>query len=68
MSELDVGLKVLLTLFLGSGTLCFVSVSWLMVQSLRAAGKAPPYDGTPEVVLVPVSGPMGTMGKPPLSH
>lgn len=68
MIEMGVALQVLLTLFLVSGTICFLLVSWLMALSLRASGKTSTYADTPEVVLVPVQGPMGSMGKPPTSH
>lgn len=68
MSDMGVALQVLLTLFLGTGTICFLLVSWLMALSLRASGKSEAYADTPEVVLVPVQGPMAPMGKPPTRH
>jgi hypothetical protein len=58
----------LLASFLVTGSVCFLSLSYLVYASIKASRAVDKdCDHSPEVVLVPMGGPMTPM-KPPTRH
>ncbi len=63
---------LLVDIFLVCGALCALAISWLVLESILASKRASRQQECrhepPEVVLVPMGGPMGPAQKPPVSH
>jgi hypothetical protein len=61
----------LVDIFLVTGAVCFLSIAWLVLESILASKRVSKsqcnHDTAPEVVLVPMGGPMTPMA-PPVKH